>query len=277
MTNGFFGFDQVPGGVVSGSVIGGSGLFGNVSTPVPLTVLLLHADVLNSSNEPIDSSVLNNPVALAGAGTLSAARSEFGPMSFFRPSSSGAVDSIRAPIGVGSLLDVLSGTTDFTIEGWVSFPNAPPSAAVVFDYGGSGNGPNTGNVGLNLRGGPGVGGINGDIRVNGGSLAGPWPAIDLAIVGAIDTVTFYHFAVQRVATVGQLFFNGIAGDKSGGWINYATPAPGVNSFAAFGWSDAYSNSDACYLDEMRVTRGLGRYTAVPGAAYVVPVAPFVPD
>lgn len=263
---GYFGFNQIPGAAVSGSVIGASGLFGDVIGRNPITSLLLHMDGPNGQITTVDSSLWNNPVVMQANAMLSTAHFEFGTASFFRINTDNTRTAVVSQIHQGGPLDILSGSGDFTIEGWINFPTAV-SHATIFDYGGD-QANAFGQSGLNLTGGSGIGGI----RVTGGSEVA-WQAITFNGF-VIDQVTFYHFACQRVGGFGQLFFNGQASPPTSlPWTGYVFPA--FANYIGFGWSSGFSNADTCYIDEMRVSR-VGRYKAV-GGVYAVPTAPFVPD
>src|SRR5262249_17141890 len=85
---------------------------------------------------------------------------------------------------------------------------------------------------------------------------------------------WYHWAVQRVAGFGQLFFNGIGGTvtSTANWNGYNL---GVGpNYVGFGYSSTFSGVEsACYLDEIRVIRGVGRYS---GVTYVPSTQPTIP-
>lgn len=235
-------------------------------------VLLLHADGTNGQTTTIDSSIVVNPVIIRGAGSLSTTAPQFGTAAFFRPGATSNLDAMASPIVSSSPLDILSGNVDFTIEGWVKIVSAVNDVQ-VFDFGGDQALP-FGASGLLLRITPNPG----QIRILTGSLCVDsvthvqW-ITDLLGVPALNTGQWYHWAIQRVGGFGQTFFNGAGGSiLAQKWENYAFPVGAC--YVGFGHTSGISGVEgSCYLDEVRITRGLGRYS---GLSYTIPTAPTFP-
>ena len=91
---------------------------------------------------------------------------------------------------------------------------------------------------------------------------------DRIIGGAMSTATWYHIALTRASGVVRLF---IDGTQTG--INWTDSGP-TNLGQADVLIGAYPNGSKCeaYIDELRLTKGLARYTSnftAPSSAFVI--------
>lgn len=234
-------------------------------------VLLLHVDGTNGQTTTVDSSIVNNVVSINGAGSLSTVSPKFGTASFFRPSSSGANDAVVSAIALNSPLDILPGNVDFTIEGWINISSGG-HLSIAVDYGGDqvSFGGASGSIALQVPVGTSVSVFLGTTAVDSVTHVA-WQPLSVGVAN-ISTGQWYHWAIQRVNGFAQVFFDGVGSSiNSSAWRNYTRPSLG--SFAAFGYTASISSVDACRLDEIRVTRGIGRYS---GSTYTVPTAPTAP-
>lgn len=213
--------------------------------------LLLHMDGSNGSTTFTDSSSNARTVTAGGDAQISTAQSKFG-------GSSGLFD------GTGDLLNVTVGaigTGSYTIEGWFYTSLTNPtwkSLAALSD-------------GLTVyfhQGavvGYGGGMPSSDLRSKQGQF-GPQPAL--------AANTWHHWAITRTdAGVVNVFANGVAGglDIGNGAAQTGNTYDSTGTTFRVGVASggAGENFDG-YLDEIRFTPGIARYTG----NFTVPTAPF---
>lgn len=221
-------------------------------------VLLLHMDGSNGSTSFTDKSLTARAVTANGNAQISTAQSKFG-------GASAVFDGNGDYLSISDSGDFDFGSGDFTIECWFyrpsnafinyqdiltqrnqdlsnfafSFSIRPQDNNIAFRYSTSGNG-STGTVGAN----------NNFTITNG---------------------VWYHLAVTRSSGTFRLFVNGTV-------VTTATPATNptfYNSTAAITVGAAANGTQSIngYLDDVRVTKGVARYTAnftPPTAAFPNP-------
>ena len=225
----------------------------------PRTVLSLHAD-----DVVVEDSSCYQPKTVTLSGTLgniaevTDAESKFGGKSFYIPNS-GA--STTAGIIVTDHMDLDFGTGDFTIEMW-AYRTANTYYGTLFygTYGGEFSlivAPTTGLVVLNYRS-------------SGGAQA------NIATGVVFPLTTWQHVVVQRRGTNFEFYLNGALGNTTaitGGASSTVNSAGDfylgrTNASSALTW--------AGYIDEVRVTKGVARYSAafdlatMPNCDSVVP-------
>jgi len=238
------------GGSLSGSVtIPGLGdtAFDNVS-------LLMHMD--GSGGTFVDSSGTPRTITAVGNATQSATQSRFGGKSLQCPA--------------GGYLSVTSGSNfsfgagvDFTVELW-AYPTETPNRSGLFsnEYDGS-------TVGFTIAFSSSgtLGGVSGSSLFTGFFDNTSWKGI--ATSTSLTLNAWNHIAVSRISGTWSLYLNGTRlgtyfnnnaiPNVSTTWIGRDWGAPGVNgSFVGF-------------IDDVRVTRNVGRYS---GASIAVPTAAF---
>lgn len=214
------------------------------------TVLLMHANGTNGSTTFTDQ--MSHPITVAGSAQISTTQSKFGGAS---ASFNGTTDKISTP----DSNDWNYGSGDFTIETWVYF-NSLATTQVIVNQGTDAT-SNLPGVGLDWITGVGMyfyvhNGTAELVTLNPGTAG--WAAN-----------TWYHVAVVRSGTTWTMYRNGaqiyqITGNSSVipdvvgalylGWRNYAATTEFLNG----------------YLDDLRITKGVARYTAnftVPTAAF----------
>jgi hypothetical protein len=87
-----------------------------------------------------------------------------------------------------------------------------------------------------------------------------------------STNTWYHVAVSRTAGVVKIFVNGVEYFSGANTLSYNIQ----NTYVAVGARqltsgvESYGEFFSGYIDELRVTKGIGRYTA----AFTPPSTPF---
>jgi concanavalin A-like lectin/glucanase superfamily protein len=201
-------------------------------------IALLHMNGANNGTSFPDSSPLALTTTVTGNAKTSTAQSIFnGSSGLF----DGSGDWLNTPTN-GSLL---IGSIDFTIECW----SRPSSVAagykclVNFDYGQD--------VGLFLI----------------GNRYGVFLGTDQCLSATVTTNVWRHIAWTRASGVNRLFVNGVksstditdAFDTTATRYYYGASAFGVEEYAG-------------YLAELRITKGVARYTA----NFTPPTSPF-PD
>jgi hypothetical protein len=229
---------------------------GSEKTPVDLyrsqVSLLLHGDGANGSTTITDSSPTPKTVTAAGNAQISTAQSKFGGASI---AFDGTGDVLTIPDN--SVFDFGSG--NFTIEGWIY--QATPTTGLRLLYA--------------KRTIPSPGISNVAVAVNGGTMTAwaasgtaSWDIVNGVTFGAATTNTWTHFAVVRNGTAFTGYLGGVGtslGTSSATIINTA-------SSVSIGGDTDGTSAFAGYIDDLRITKGVARYTA----NFTPPTAPF-PD
>jgi hypothetical protein len=216
-------------------VTGGDLSFANVS-------LLLHMDGSNGSTTFTDSGPNARPVTTAGNVQISTAQSKFG-------GASALFD------GSGDILSVLDYadmemTADFTIECF-AYPTVTTDK-IIAGHGGAGNQ----NVQIFRINSGAVGNIS--VYLNGDNVLSNTAA-------GITANQWHHLAVSRTGSTTRVFVNGTQiGSPNTTWT-------GSFKFNLIG--GMFGLDFQGYIDEFRVTKGVGRYNS---ASLTVPTAAF-PD
>ena len=213
--------------------------------------LLLKADGANNSSNFVDSSANNFAISRGGNAEISTVQSKFG-------GSSAYFDGNGDDLQIANNAAFSFGTGDFTLECWAYIVgNSPLSAksqrvATIFS-GFSSLGSSTG---YNFY-------ILGDSSTTGTGLGFEsfQPGVHHWINGNI-TITqnqWHHITVSREGTLMRLFLNGeLVGSGTLPNQTVSTPhALRVGRTAAAGY--AYDLNG--YIDDLRVTKGVARYTS----------------
>lgn len=197
----------------------------------PSVSLLLHADGTNGSTTFTDNGPLAlTPSSVGGTICISTAQSKWGGAS---------LDNLRKGELIYNSSGFSFGNGDFTIEGWAWWNTASGSQQ----------------WGLFQVSTPGGYATSGGLSIYAGAT-GKWALFGSAESSlAITTGAWHHFAVVRTGTTLKLYVNGASVFSTTNSTNY------TGTYAVIGgyYSTAY-RSDA-YLDDIRVTKGVARYTA----------------
>ena len=208
--------------------------------------LLLNGDGAQGSTSFIDTKGAS--ITGVGAAQISTARVKFGTGSI---ALNGTNAYLRAPTSAASLS---FGTADFTVESWVYLNAAPSSYAGIVETR-SLDSESSWLLGVRNTGGPRL-----DFLHGGATLTSRM---------SVPLSTWTHVAVTRSAGTFRLFINGVLDANTAvyaGAINSTTTAPLIG----YGVSSYYLNGN---LDDLRVTKGVARYTAnfsVPVTAFSAP-------
>lgn len=200
--------------------------------------LLLHMDGSNGSTTFTDSSSNAFTITATNA-SISTARSKFGTGSYRRDSSS---SYLTTPANAALQL----GTGDFTVEFWIYLDDVSSQDRGFFEYGG---GLGAGVDGATLW----VVAIGSDPTVISG--------------GTVSAATWTHIAVTRASGSMKAFINGTQAGST-----YTSSENFTQNQVTIGYLYGSSFGFTGNLDEMRITKGVARYTS----NFTAPTAPF-PD
>ena len=204
----------------------------------PKVKLLLPFNGSNGATSTTDSSNSNNSVTFVGTAQISTAQSKFGSSSMLFDGDS---DYLTVTNSSFSALNA-SGAT-LTIEFWVYFNSISGQQDFVVNYANSSGGlvirkNNSGNVlGVNLSG------DGADITGTTALSAGQW----------------YHVALSGSSGSYKLFLNGT--QEGSTYTGSLGAGSSTYQIGAFYWSGSLYGPLNGYLDDMRFTAGLARYTS----------------
>ena len=205
--------------------------------------LLLHCDGTNGSTTFIDNSPTPKTITPAGSAQISTTQSKFG-------TASASFDGSGDYLALDGSSDFIFGTNDFTIEFNVYFNSG--GVNILYDHASSGSS-----------------GLFPTIYRNYNSIVYAVSGTDLITgAGTINTNTWYHIAVSRNGTSTRLFVDGIQLGSTYTGASNLSVAPTRPMIGGNGTSTTYMHNG--YIDELRVTKGVARYTAnftPPIAAY----------
>lgn len=229
--------NQMPAG---GGAPAGDPYFANV-------VLLMHGDGVNGATATVDSSSFGRAITSAGSvlPALSNAQVKFGPTSMAFTGSGNSAFTAAASA------DFAFGTGDFTVEFWMyfnSFSTAPYPVSNNSAAGGTGWYINLGASGQFLWGW-------------GGDATGS------ANFGFVALSGWHHIAFSRVGGTLRCFVDGVqSGASVSHTVNYTTSTRALS----VGRDNTSGNNVNGYIDDLRITKGVGRYSAnftPPSAAF----------
>lgn len=200
--------------------------------------LLLHCDGTDGSTTFTDNSPTPKTVTANGNAHIEVDQAIFG-------TASGAFDGSGDYLSLADSADWDYGTGDFTIETWYRFITAPVSAETQFLYNQRVDGTNF--IQLNFSATK----IAVSVLSGGSSI--------LTFDGGVthDNTTWNHAAFVRYGNVFTVYKNGTSVGSQTANITMPNLAAALDIGR---WSGAglYFNG---YLDEIRITKGLARYTA----------------
>jgi hypothetical protein len=208
--------------------------FGSVS-------LLLHGDGADGSTTITDSSPSPKTVAAFGNAQISTAQSKFGGASI-------ALDGTGDYLTVPSSTSMRLGSSDFTIEFWLYL--ATQGSFIIYDQ-----------RSLSTQVVP-------TIYTASGLIKYFVSANDRITGSTLAATTWHHIAVSRSGTSTKMFINGTQAGST-----YTDTNDYIQNPVAIGTTlVTLSNNLNGYIDDLRITKGVARYTA----NFTPPTAPF-PD
>lgn len=210
---------------------GGDSFYSNVA-------LLLHCDGTNGATTVPDTGPSPKTLTLNGNAQLSTAQKKYGSASL---AFDGAGDYASTPAHA----DFNFGTGDFTVETWARF-NAVGQCTLISNYQGVSNGWTLAMTAANKL----FFNCSGD-------------GIDVLGTTVLTTGRWYHIAVARAGTSLTLFLDGAVETTITDSQNITSTLSLVLGRDGIAFNSGYFNG---YLDEVRITKGVARYTA----AFTVP-------
>jgi len=218
----------------------GSAVYTAAFTPptAPLTAISGTVFFLNSNGGGVIDSAMQNNLLTAGDAKISTTQSKFGGSSM---AFDGTGDYLASPDN----LTLGFGSGAFTVEGWIYLNNTSGTKGIVFGRGSNSFGFRVGQSYL--------GNVNGLNIVKSGVADLDYCAFTFV------TNTWYHVAVVRSGTTIYFFVNGTQQTTLGsgaGSFNYVNPTSGYY----IGCNNDTNEQFAGYIDDLRVTKGLARYT-----------------
>ena len=201
--------------------------------------LLLHGNGTNGSTTITDNSPSPKTVTAEGNAQISTAQSKFGGASI-------AFDGTGDRVSVANNAAFDFGTGDFTVECWVF------SVAALTSY----------NFEYAHIAGKGSGIAGGEYSLGFYQQKINWFANSTTTQGTtiLTNNTWYHFAASRAGSTLKLFVNGLLESSTTNTLNYT-------SSVSFNAGDRQAGDSGGqypfngYIDELRVTKGVARYTA----------------
>lgn len=198
--------------------------------------LLLHGDGVNGSTTFIDNSPATRTVTAYGNAQISTAQSKFGGASML-------FDGSEDYLSVPDSADWDFGTGDFTVEIWVRFTSHASVMTLICNYLNS-------SVGWSLQ----RRNDTNTIRFGSG---------DGALLDVSWTPTdgvWYHLAISRNGTALRAF---VDGTQVGSTVTNSTNITGSTNPLLVGalFAGSYLQFFAGHLEDLRITKGVARYTA----------------
>jgi hypothetical protein len=203
----------------------------------------------NFTNGAIIDSTAKNDLETVGNAVISTAQSKFGGSSMFFD---GTGDYLKG----NAFTAGLTGSGDFTIEGWIyisSLPGAEVSICSTTETGGTG-------IIFGLGGGGNVNKLQ--LAIGNLSVANP-TVVDSA---TFTTGAWVHFAAVRYSGTIYLFKNGVS-------VGTPTSASGTldrQTVTVGAWPSGSATLTG-YINDLRITKGIARYTqnfTPPTTAYL---------
>ena len=198
--------------------------------------------LLNSINAGMYDATTQNEIIPIGSAGLSSTVTKFNTRSMYF---NGTTDYLTIPHNPN--LDLSTGGPDFTVECWINLPNISGNKN-VFAKGGS-SGTRNSSYAFTV-----TNGAFQAIVANAGS-ANTYNLINGATVFAANT--WYHIAMVRSGTTLTVYVNGV----SAGTVTISMTMvedSGALYIAGYPSASQYSN---IYIDDLRITKGVARYTA----------------
>jgi hypothetical protein len=235
-------------------VVNGTAVYTGPFVPptAPVTAVSGTQLLVNGTNAGIFDNTTVNDLETIGSAQVSTSVVKYGTGSM---SFNGLSDALIMP----SQPAIAFNTGDFTVEGWVYFAGAPASTFhSLYST-------------LVQLASPGDHGVL--IRASTTKLIAILQAdnattLTLTSTNNVTTGQWYHFALTRSGTTARLFLNGTLEASGTSSVNFYETAQALGRvYATSTGTTQYLNG---YLDDVRVTKGVARYTAnftPPAAAF----------
>ena len=222
---------------------------GDVDPDYASVSVLLHGDGANNSTTFTDNSPNNFTLTGAGNAKISTAQSKFGGASMLFDGNGDYITGTLADANAFNL------PNDFTIEAWIYLATTAGSHCITGKWGG------TGHFAFIFY-------VTGTTIEFASGTNGQFGAIT-SVATSFSTNTWYHVAASRADSSLRLF-------QDGALLTTATETRDCSSVNTVSRLYVGMNQDGLifpfngHIDELRITKGVGRYTA----AFTAPTAPF---
>lgn len=224
-------------------VVGGDPDFSSVT-------LLLHLDGTNGSTTFTDTSPSPKTLTAVGSAQINTAEAKFG-QSLLLNTANGYANYLTTPDNVGFQFS----TGAFTMEAWIYLISKPRNIAAVIA---------TGTAGFGAGSYYFVVDSSNKLQFGGSGVNA------LMSTSTISTGQWYHVAVSRSETTTRIFINGTLEDtetSDSTSYNFSTDNLLIGRN---GWDSSGTQGFHGYIDEVRITKGVPRYTA----SFTAPTAAF---
>jgi Concanavalin A-like lectin/glucanases superfamily len=227
--------------------------------------LLLHCDGTSGSTLFVDSSLNNFTMTAGGSAQINTVNPKFGTGNFAALNTATGTGFLTGPaVAPGGPLDF--GTGNFTLEGWLLVPSAFGGGTSIFPAGILGSSAANWEL-ITVATSPAAAtsagpfpGFSLEFACNGGTT--PTPAFSVATTLSLNT--WHYFTVVRNGTSITTYLDGVGGTPSAILATTAITAPATL------FVGSVSEFQSIELDEIRITKGIARYTA----NFTPPTAPF---
>ena len=224
-------------------VVGGDPDFSSVS-------LLLHLDGTNGSTTFTDTSSSPKTLTAAGSAQISTAEAKFG-QSLLLNTANDYANYLTTPDNVGFQF----GTGAFTMEAWIYLISKPKNVAAVIATGTASFG--AGSYYFVVDG-------SNKLQFGGSGVSA------LLSTSTISTGQWYHVAASRSGTTTRIFIDGTLEDTEASDTTSYNYSTNNLLIGRNGWDSSGNQGFYGYIDEVRITKGVARYTAT----FTAPTAPF---
>jgi hypothetical protein len=227
--------DYFTGYISDARLIKGTALYTSAFTPptAPLTSVANTSLLLNFTNAGIIDNTMISNLETVGNAQISTAQTKFGGGSMYFD---GTGDYLTIPSNVNLEL----GSGNFTLEAWI-YLNAYTNSGAVISKGVNG-------AYLIFMG------ASNELAFYASTTGSSWTISNLAIASSPSLNNWHHVAVTREGSTVRTFFNGtgIATQSISGSLVSQPNVPVIIGY--------YANSMNGYIDDLRITKGIARYT-----------------
>ena len=226
-------------------VVKGTAVYTASFTPstTPLTAISGTSLLLNFTNAGMYDAATKNNMTSVGSAQVSTTQAKWSPTSL---RIAGGTDVLTMP----SSSNFNVGSSDFTLEAWI-YVSAYVSSSAIF---GNGSGFSPFLIFI---------GASSEITFYSSTNGSTWAISDLRFATNPATGTWHHVAVTRSGTTFRTFFNGTL-------ANSATLSGALYNNPSDVTIGRYTNSFNGYIQDLRLTKGVARYTA----SFTPPTAAF---
>jgi hypothetical protein len=202
--------------------------------------------LLNFTNAGITDATAKNVLETIGDAKISTAQSKFGGSSMLFD---GSGDRLTIPF-TSDLLELGIGGQKFTVEAWIYPTNTMASAGTLLSKGGGAASWSTTN-GAQYQWGISSSALTWSFNSSGSSI--------LVNNGTLTLNTWQHVAVTYDGTTTRTYLNGLL--QSTSTSSYTAPSTRNLQYIGMTQSGGYTQEYYGYINDLRITKGIARYTS----------------